>query len=302
MTVFFHVLMGAVDMEEATRERGLHALGQSTLSEDSSIVSPSTTPPTSARGHESNSGMLTPPIAAALPLEAISEEDSTLQRAERLASPKTLSPQGLFRPNLDSSSIDDEGHRICELLLRFDAHSLRSEFQQLYMHRMHYQAQQLKKQPTEERPEEVVQAPVIDDKSRAMAERLRRGEANSQLSHAEILHRWQTEVDAKKERLRQCAKQQETKGCTFKPETVKRNRPDPHAVKGATRNEVLYAKAQAEKEKREVLAEKEKQKQRALEEEDCKFKPDTSKSKTSYRKTQDAPSAVPRGFYESRRS
>lgn len=36
----------------------------------------------------------------------------------------------------------EEGRRIVELLLRFDPIRLRSEFQPLYSHRMHYQASQ----------------------------------------------------------------------------------------------------------------------------------------------------------------
>jgi hypothetical protein len=45
-----------------------------------------------------------------------------------------------------ATATDDEGFRVMNLLLRFDPRKLRTEFQEMYMCRMHYQQQQLQHQ------------------------------------------------------------------------------------------------------------------------------------------------------------
>lgn len=200
---------------------------------------------------------------------------------------------------------EDEGRRICELLLRFDPIKLRTEFQQLYLHRLHYQSQQ--SPSPAEKPE--VQAPEIDDRSRALAEQYierQKSEAEREggelTQHADLLLKWHSQVEAKKEEMRAQAKTEETNGCTFRPKTIQR----PHdsvvevTPRGSSRNEVLYARGLADRERRKQQAEDDARERHEAEVAKCTFKPNTAKSDRSYHRVHDNAPPVPRGFYETR--
>lgn len=270
MTVFFHVLMGAVDdaAQGASRSAALEETAaspsKSTASEGGSLALQSI--------NEENTAEISNPVQAAV---AISQG----------------APQ-------------EEGRRIVELLLRFDPIRLRSEFQPLYTHRMHYQAQQ-EKLP-EKKDDAVVVNPAIDSKSRAMADELlkkQKGESGS-LTHAELLLWRHRKTQEKKEELRSKIRIEEVSGCTFRP---KCNPPKPKeghveilTPAGSSRAEVLYERGLADKKQREQKV-RESEKARTTEEvRGCTFQPNLSKSVKSYTKASEAPTKVPKGFYETR--
>lgn len=280
MTVFFHVLMGAVD--EAAQ--GAAARSPSSPSEDG--VSPAIVSPdrvmSPRQGGEGN-------------LQPINEDSEANGDASLLG-------QGLV-----ATDPDDEGRRIVELLLRFDPSKLRAEFQPLYSHRIHYQSQQEKKPPPKE--DETMAAnqnPNIDSQSRAMAAKLmqrQRGESGKE-THADILLWRHSQVEAKKEERRVQRKKQEVSGCTFRPKCIK-NRVQETSVEvvtpaGATRAEVLYARGLAEQERKAAKALECQKARDGAEIRDCTFQPNVRKSLKSYHRSHEAQSFVPRGFYESR--
>eukprot|EP00930_Biecheleria_cincta_P022331 TRINITY_DN16310_c0_g1_i1.p1 TRINITY_DN16310_c0_g1~~TRINITY_DN16310_c0_g1_i1.p1 ORF type:complete len:969 (+),score=182.25 TRINITY_DN16310_c0_g1_i1:63-2969(+) len=283
MTVFFHVLMGAVD--EAAQGAAAHSPGSPMDDQDG--VSPATGSPgklTSPRqgGGEGN-------------LQPINEDSEATVDAPLLAMASA------------PADADDEGRRIVELLLRFDPSKLRSEFQPLYSHRIHYQSQQEKKQPPKE--DEGVAAnsnPNIDSQSRAMAAKLmqrQRGESGK-ATHAEILLWRHSKVEAKKEERRAQRKNEEVSGCTFRPKCIK-SRVQETSVEvitpaGATRAEVLYARGLAEQERKAARALECQKAREGAEIRQCTFQPNVRKSLKSYHRAHELPSSVPRGFYESR--
>ncbi|CAE8640991.1 unnamed protein product, partial [Polarella glacialis] len=199
---------------------------------------------------------------------------------------------------------DDEGRRITELLLRFDATRLRSELQPLYVHRMHYQSQQEKKEPDDAQAFKF----EIDSQSRVMAAKLterQRGESGKDLpTHADVLHWRYSQTQEKKEQARIQAKVDEAISCTFRPKTTSPRElyVDITTPPGASRAEVLYARGLAEKERRDAKVVENERMQKTAETRDCTFRPCTADSKKSYHKAHDgqAQAPVPRGFYETR--
>eukprot|EP00435_Cladocopium_sp_Y103_P025498 s1969_g6.t1 len=270
MTVFFHVLMGAVDdaAQGASRSAAL----------EETVASPSKS--TASEG-------------GSLALQSINEENTA--EISNPASAVISTSQG---------APQEEGRRIVELLLRFDPIRLRSEFQPLYTHRMHYQAQQEK--APEKKDDAIVVNPAIDSKSRAMADELlkkQKGESGS-LTHAELLLWRHRKTQEKKEELRSKIRIEEVSGCTFRP---KCNPPKPKeghveilTPAGSTRAEVLYERGLADKRQREQKV-RESEKAKTTEEvRGCTFQPNLSKSVKSYTKASEAPTKVPKGFYETR--
>lgn len=283
LTVFFHVLMGAVD-DAARASQGLVRDAAA-----SGIVE--------ERGARTNGFASS---ESAPQLSAISEE-AFAQRQTGSSIP--ASPLRVAE--------DDEGRRILELLLRFDPLKLRSEFQQIYLHRMHYQAMQDKKDhQTEKGQGSEVVPPKIDAHSQAMAAKVlerQRGLCGKQVqSHAEILLWRHSQVEAKKEEKRAKAKLDEVSGCTFKPKSYTQRTHENHVEittpHGSTRTEVLYARGLAEKEKREAKALEDAQARIHAEVEGCTFRPKIVKSVKSYHRSHEgvAQAPVPRGFYETR--
>eukprot|EP00931_Biecheleriopsis_adriatica_P078444 TRINITY_DN518_c0_g1_i2.p1 TRINITY_DN518_c0_g1~~TRINITY_DN518_c0_g1_i2.p1 ORF type:complete len:946 (+),score=219.67 TRINITY_DN518_c0_g1_i2:280-2838(+) len=281
LTVFFHVLMGAVD-EAAQGASG--SLATSAAMEEAGMSPGRSSPGRGSPRSNEGSGAL----------QSISEE-------ERLEAADAL----LGRSSSHPAAQDDDGRRIVELLLRFDPVRLRTEFQPLYSHRMHYQSQQEKKLPSKEEEPSVV-PPSIDSQSRILANRLlqrQKGESGK-ATHADILLWRHSQVEAKKEDKRAQRKNDEVSSCTFKPKCNKlrsnENNVEVCTPAGATRAQVLYARGLAERERREAkVLEGEKARQGA-EIRDCTFQPNTHKSSRSYHRAHDSPATVPRGFYESR--
>jgi len=242
-------------------------------------------------------------------LAAIFEEEGSPRHSPREASQPSL---GASTPvdNLHAAVGDDEGRRICELLVRFDPIRLRAEFQQLYLHRLHYQPHQqcmtLDTLMESRFSESEVVAPEIDAQSRAIAEKVierQRGESTVPLNqHADLLLWRHTCTEARKDERRKQAHQDEVSACTFKPKMTAKPHDMPLEVtpRGASRNEVLYAKGQEAGRRKQAKAEEESRARSKNEVKDCTFKPDTGKSERSYHRAHDGAAPVPRGFYESR--
>jgi len=319
VTVFFHVLMGAVD-DAARASQSLYpgtAPGSSCVGETSQESPTTPHSPSSPRGtRPPRSPSPGSPIAGtaddAAALAAITEEEAVIGEEGQKVGADTaaggaLSPlQGV----LPSAADDDEGRRIVDLLLRFDPVRLRAEFQTMYIMRMCNRSagKQFEAAFVGEKPEEQVVSPEIDSQSRIMAARLVercKGESEKTISsHADLMAWRHSQSEAKKEEARSQAKSKEVSGCTFRPRTS----PRPHDLqvdlntpKGATRAQVLYARAVADRERRECKVMEETKARSNAEVRDCTFRPDTAKSERSYHRTHEsAPAAVPRGFYETR--
>jgi hypothetical protein len=342
LTVFFQVLMGAVDdtakgqaSQNLNFSRGDAAQPQGGQEEASISPNRLTSPQTSPRSDSS-----------AIPLDpAGCTPKSQYEVVEAAASPEGAQPSNAPSPspvrsgsggsvlaaifeeeghaaNEAASTIagvrddhapplsgDDEGRRACELLVRFDPLRLRAEFQQLYLHRLHYQPnnQMSGVSVIDSRFAEIVPAPEIDSQSRVMAEKLierQKGESGGSLSqHADLLHWRHSQVEARKESRRKEAKAEEVSGCTFRPKMTAKHYDMPMEVtpRGASRNEVLYARGIADKERKEMKAQEETRARSKQEVKGCTFKPDTGKSERSYHRSHEGIGApVPRGFYETR--
>lgn len=293
MTVFFHVLMGAVD----DAVRASQTIGLVPVTEEEETLSPSKMSPRALSPRSGGEG--------SSPLAAINEE--TAATAPAVDTKALLGEAGLA---VALASDDEQGRRIVELLLRFNPVRLRAEFQPLYSHRMHYQAQQEKKKEPE-KDEQQVMDPKIDSQSRIMAAKLmqrQRGECGKEkVTHADILLWRHQQVQEKKEKLRKKAECEEVSHCPFRPNVFQppsrrtaESQADITTPRGVSRAEVLYARGIAEKEKKELKAlEGEKQKAGA-EIRDCTFRPNTSQSVRSYHRSHESQTSVPRGFYESR--
>lgn len=284
VTVFFHVLMGAVDDAAKASQ---------------SFCQPGTT----GGGHESaRSGR-------DRLLSAITEEDGLIVEEVLPAGPGHAALAGAN----GAAASDEDGRRIVELLVRFDPIRLRSEFNSLYMHRLHYQAQHqggggaCPPQPSvPEASERPNQTPEIDTRSRVMADRLaerHRSESGYMPSRVEVMlwHKQQSEL--KLEEKRRVAQTIEANECTFRPRTT----PQPAELhsqatpRGTNRNEVLYNRGLSDKARREQQAAEEAAARAHAEVAACTFQPNTTKSLKSFsRHNQDGAGPVPRGFYESR--
>jgi len=355
LTVFFHVLMGAVDdPTKASQAIGVHDSLCAMSEEDSgggadgaeATAMPESSmtalPMASMQGGEaagevpgtgeSTSKTTTSPRSGAT-LAAIVEEDGCIATAEgATARPPTpgddngLGTLGLTRApaaatSAPSAAVEEESRRICDLLARFDPVRLRTEFQQLYRHRMHYQshAHAANAAAMERTPDyELILTPEIDAQSRSIAQKLierQKGESGGTLQqHAELLFWRQSQVEAKKEERRAQALVDEVSGCTFRPKLGASSTRGGSSVatpeasvtlegaRGSSRNEVLYARGLVERERKQARAQEETVTRSKNEVKGCTFRPDTAKSGRSYNRTQhDGPSTpVPRGFYECR--
>lgn len=324
LTVFFHVLMGAVD--EADKNHASQSSRPNTcLQFGGSDGDPSFegTPPrtseilpgspdsvtfsvgeTSSGQPEGEPSSINSPIhtparsgsGSGNMLAAIFEEDSHL--ANEAASRRAM--------HLDNS-VEDSAE-LLDLLTRFDSTQIRSEFKQLCLNRLHYQSQVQQSTQIEPRFEEV-SAPEILARSRAYAEKLIEREkveaieAGGNLStHADLLHWRHTQAEARKEERRAQARDMEVTGCTFRPKVMPR--PPDMAVeappRGSSRNEHLYSKARVFKERKEQRAKEESLARSENEIRGCTFRPDTGRSERSYNRTNEGAAPVPRGFYETR--
>eukprot|EP00913_Durusdinium_trenchii_P015102 g14163.t1 len=236
MTVFFHVLMGAVDeaAQGASRSAALEETGAS---------------PSKSTASEGGS----------LALQSIHEEGAAVDPATQGGETATPLVPGL--------APQEEGRRIVELLLRFDPIRLRTEFQPLYSHRMHYQTHQAclrsamaQDRLSEKKEEVIVVNPSIDSKSRAMADELlkkQKGESGT-ATHPELLMWRHRKAEERKAELRSKIRTQEVSGCTFRPKCnpakqvgSKEGQVEILTPAGSTRAEVLYERGLADKKERE---------------------------------------------------
>lgn len=282
VTVFFHVLMGAVD-DAAKASHGLCTAG------------------TVGAGNETAGAS-----APARTMPAISEEDGGCA----IIPPECDVAFSGGPPGAPCG--DDDGRRIVELLVRFDPTRLRSEFQSLYTHRLHYQAQQQGANGSSATPsskdaaERPVQKPEIDIKSRLLADRAaerHRTETGSQASRVDILLMRKQQSELKLEEKRRAAQAHEISGCTFRPRT-KTQPAEMHSQatpRGTNRNEVLYNRGLSDKARRDAHFAEEAAARAEAEVAHCTFQPNTKKSVKSFSKhAQDGSPPVPRGYYENR--
>lgn len=291
LTVFFHVLMGAVDdVAKASVDTGV-------------------SPPLSPQSHRRHaaSASLGSPALAAIDEEEDARGPMPLPGDAPLSEAALLGESPVTAGSTDTGDVGDyESRRIVELLARFDPTSLRTEFRTLHLQRMYYQAQHERHaQPV---PEEEVSAPQINAASRAMAakaiERERENSEKPLQNHVDVMMYRYTQMEKKKAQLRVEAKTHEVKGCTFRPETL----PVPRDMqidqiktpRGATRGQVLYTRAVAERERRDALAQEDAMARAYNEVRDCTFRPNTTASGRSFQKVQDT-STIPRGFYEAQK-
>jgi len=329
LTVFFHVLMGAVD-DAARASQALYPATEGSTGavadmggQDLPSMPTKQSHPPECTGNASIDASAAPPgstttsPAPAASLAAISEEEGlsgdegqgkSMAGGTGTTGITSRGVEDFHTNNIPIPADDDEGRRIVELLLRFDPVKLRAEFQPLYMHRMHYQAQQ---QPPIDKVDDASLAPEIDAQSRSMAaSRLARekGESDRPLqSHADVLLWRHSQTEAKKEEKRVQAKHDEVSACTFQPRTSPRHhieggQQESSTPRGATRAEVLYARARMDRERREQRALEDARIRSDAEVRGCTFRPDTAKSERSYHRAHDTGSStpVPRGFYETR--
>ncbi|CAE7686106.1 ftsH3, partial [Symbiodinium necroappetens] len=276
VTLFFHVLMGAVD--DAVQNAG------------SAMEEPGASPSKSTASEGGSIALQS--INEEGFAEAVDKGDSVLA-----ALSKTAGIQ------------EDEDRRLVELLLRFDPLRLRTEFQPLLLHRMHYQGMaaqaEQERSPRKEEGPNVVN-PVIDAQSRSLAEKLleKQRSESGKATHAELLFWRHKQVQARKESLRKQLSQEEEKGCTFRPKCNPSKPKDGHVEiqtpPGSSRSEVLYARGLADKERRKAKVLESEKARSTAEARGCTFRPNLSKSVKSYHKTQKTTQQVPRGFYETR--
>ncbi|CAE7258675.1 ftsH3 [Symbiodinium pilosum] len=271
VTLFFHVLMGAVD--DAAQNAA------------SAMEEPGASPAKS-----------TPSEGGSIALQSINEEGYAEGDSILAALNKTAGQE-------------DEDRRLVELLLRFDPLRLRTEFQPLLLHRMHYQGMsaqtEQERSPRKEKDSPIVINPVIDAQSRSMAEKLleKQRSESGKATHAELLLWRHKQVQARKESLRKQRTKEEEKGCTFRPKCNPAKPKEGHVEiltpAGSTRAEVLYARGLADKERRKAKVLESEKARSTAEARGCTFRPNLSKSVKSYHKTQKS-TQVPRGFYETR--
>eukprot|EP00443_Scrippsiella_acuminata_P000932 CAMPEP_0115209730 /NCGR_PEP_ID=MMETSP0270-20121206/21884_1 /TAXON_ID=71861 /ORGANISM="Scrippsiella trochoidea, Strain CCMP3099" /LENGTH=957 /DNA_ID=CAMNT_0002623367 /DNA_START=69 /DNA_END=2942 /DNA_ORIENTATION=- len=275
LTVFFHILMGAVDE-------------------------------TALAGGAGSGSVATAGVAAAgVEGDAIPD----------VAEPVTAATAPLKMPPEDAASGAQPG--ILELFQRWDPHRIRAEFQNLYIQRMYLQRQQQEKhngEGTELQPT----APEMNLQSRVLAAKVIEREKDAAAgerpiqTHADLLMWRHTQVEAKKEERRTQAKKNEVSGCTFRPKTSPRPKDLQAQIatpSGATRSEVLYARAVADRERQEARAELDRSERSRAEVRDCTFRPNTARSERSFQRvhqpevfkdTVSTSKPMPRGFHEAR--
>lgn len=317
MTVFFHVFMGAVD--DASRASQLLCQEESPLPamEEQSPTclshDNSRTPQSACERHPGLPGPNADAGAgAARPANVVAEvspNNGASISAMRPIAPIPEEEVEDVTPSVEGDKIgrepkhedDFSQQRIMELLARFDPFKLRTEFQTLYLHRMHFQAMRPRSAKSAENG---FCSPEIDAKSRTLAERLieqQRADAGGTLSsHADLMLWRHSKVQEKKQEQRVKAKDAEVNDCTFRPEVTPRVS-DVYAgrtPRGMTRNDMLYGRAKASKERKQALLQEGNLARQFAEVEGCTFKPDTTRSCRTYNRLNTAGTSCPRGFYQ----
>eukprot|EP00929_Paragymnodinium_shiwhaense_P120350 TRINITY_DN9228_c0_g1_i2.p1 TRINITY_DN9228_c0_g1~~TRINITY_DN9228_c0_g1_i2.p1 ORF type:complete len:1175 (-),score=204.20 TRINITY_DN9228_c0_g1_i2:151-3675(-) len=289
LTVFFHVLMGAVD-EEAECLHNLSAAQQLLAGSDASLEN-AEQPGESVPAADGAS-----PAAAAGNLSAIFEESAP--PAEHVNSAVEAAASA-------AAAADPEGRRICELLMRFDARQLRVEFQQLYLDRMlnaKNAEPPVQQQQQQQQPHSPARRPEVNSHSRTLADRLANRQAKEpglSAPRTEQLHGQHAQREAKLEEKRARRDADEVQGCTFRPDLTRTRR-----AKSAERQpRGLYSRLYQDACERQQtfeakLASAERDKN--MEElKPCTFRPDIRKT-TRAPARQPMASPVPRGYDESK--
>eukprot|EP00929_Paragymnodinium_shiwhaense_P086816 TRINITY_DN47236_c0_g1_i1.p1 TRINITY_DN47236_c0_g1~~TRINITY_DN47236_c0_g1_i1.p1 ORF type:complete len:1264 (+),score=316.71 TRINITY_DN47236_c0_g1_i1:54-3845(+) len=208
-----------------------------------------------------------------------------------------------------AAAVDPEGHRICQLLMRFNVRTLRSEFHQLYLDRMQHH-QQLQACATEREAnirELLVQPgkPQLDAQSRVLAERAetrQRAIAGNKVDcHADLLHWRQAQYDRRRMERKLMQQAAEVMDCSFRPDTSK-GRGSRRANSAGVRHELLYIDAMERRQQHEAISAAIAEQREALELVDCPFRPNLRNSERSFAHlSSDRPSPrtwKPRGFDE----
>jgi len=259
LTVFFHVLMGAIDEDSlGLREALSTGTGQDVVApspvlfrgggdENNAVTQRAATLDTS-QTHSGMEGGMDLVIGGLGTSEVSRSSSSTLMPiTEEFQAGRDADHGGIPCENLnfalDSAFADAGGNQdaqfeeindaepenrhICELLSRFDPIKLRSEFRQLYLDRLHHHhlASSNAKAGSAATASVLPSAPTreLDPSTRAMAERvLQREQAASGgaiSSHADLMYWQKLQKEAKFEALRDKKAVEELRGCTFHPNT-----------------------------------------------------------------------------------
>jgi len=277
LTVFFHVLLGAVD-EEIQCLQNLPADG---------LPLP---PAPHASDDDGNTAGDIPSI-----FEAVAVDENNVKESVRPdAGSCNLTSTEACGAGEDSNA---DGRRVIELLMRFDSKQLQTEFQQLYLDRLHFASSLATHAAVKPAQDSRIE---MSSTSRGLAERAmqrQRSDAGGGMSsHIDLMLWKHNQKGAKREQYKMRKDASEIESCTFHPSVASRR---PNTVTGDAHDR-LYAIAQERKDKHEAKVAVREQARLEKEQEICTFKPDLSKSVRSFTKQKPGvPCAVGlRGFEE----
>lgn len=296
-TVFFHVLMGAID-EEAQRIHSLSAAG--------------------AKWEESaNKSVESPGAAVDREGQASAEEEPSVKEAPPFATSATDVDDDLVAAAEAAASAaeaaDPEGRRICALLMRFNPRRLRREFHTLYLQRMHNFAVTAGLSASTRSAEPVPthsQSVELSTQSRTLAERAekRTREAADAQGHPlgdsyfDLIHWRHVQAEQKREQLRESIDALEAQECTFRPSigsAAGKRAKSAEALRHVPAGQRLFAMSTGQQEEREAKAAAAEAQRLCEELADCTFTPDIRKSGRGPRSRPTSPfgcQMMPRGF------
>lgn len=303
LTVFFHVLMGAVDdpaqaaaPHQDENTSGIHTNAINRFP--------------GAEGPDSHASLSLGAPDSAGTLESIIEEQGELEESETAI-------------RRAEQSLDPE---ICELVNRFDPVKLRAEFRQLYLNRLHFQASRPENnaksksssadvpqaQPSQRNagrsPARAV--PEINDRSRGISDRLCERQVaqtgGTINNHVELLYWRQNQVNSRLEEQRKKQSDDEVRKCTFRPDcspTAHRSHvvenSSPTSSSGSnSKHDTLYSQAVTRQRKRESQCMNQQHRDIAKEMAACTFRPNIARSSRSYKDSARGYPSPPKGFDE----
>lgn len=307
LTVFFHILMGAVDdphmahAATAANDKGSAHRLDLAHQPDPAIKDEKHSAP-------SSKDLEVIGMDVGMDLEAIIEEPGEEEHLVEESRGNHFPPHGGARVDPSAECVrhqpqgqppgtginkDEEGDRISELLGRFDPGRLRAEFRVLYLNRLH--AAPSKAAELLSSSLEPVPMPEIDQQSRIMAERVvtkqrevAQSEGNAVLSYEELLL-WRREKTLQKHNAKKLEQsRKEFESCTFQPNTSgsalpRRAAAQVHNNSTNAKFEALYAQALAQQQKQKELEQRERECRTYKEMEQCTFRPNTQCSRKSYK-------------------
>jgi len=261
LTVFFHVLMGAVD-EEA---QCLHNLS-------------------SAKQHEE--------------VDAIQAAEQEQQKIGDFTEESSANEAAAAAAAAAAEAADPEGRDICALLMRFDPRQLRQEFHSLYVQRMHHNVNYPAPAPRASPSLELcTNSRILADRV-VRRQRDSAGAEGQPLggSHVDLLHWRHMQAEQRKEELRDHLDARETQDCTFHPSlpsSSRRSRSADSSRLGTSYNR-LYAMSCAQQKEREAKTLAAQQARFTKELSMCTFTPDIKRRRAHSQQSTSV--MMPRGY------